>query len=132
MRPESLFPYFALITSLPGIGPRIGKYIEKLAGGHIVDLLWHLPRDIIDRQYCPKIIDAEIGRIATLNVKIIKHHPTNDRKRPYRITCGDDTGEITLIFFRGDKKWFLNQMPEGEMRIISGRLDSYNDIKQKR
>ncbi len=130
MRPESLFPYFALITSLPGIGPRIGKYIEKLAGGHIVDLLWHLPRDIIDRQYCPKIIDAEIGRIATLNVKIIKHHPTNDRKRPYRITCGDDTGEITLIFFRGDKKWFLNQMPEGEMRIISGRLDSYNDIKQ--
>ena len=130
MRPESLFPYFTAITSLTGIGPRIGKYIEKLAGPHIVDLLWHLPREITDRQYCPKIIDAEIGRIATLNVKIIKHHPSNDRKRPYRITCGDDTGEITLIFFRGDKKWFLNQLPEGETRIISGRLDAYNDIKQ--
>ena len=103
MRPESLFPYFAPVTALPGIGARIGGFIEKLAGPHVIDLLWHLPRELTDRRYSPKIVDAEAGRIATLTVEVVKHAPPFDRKRPYRITCRDNTGEISLIFFRGDK-----------------------------
>jgi ATP-dependent DNA helicase RecG len=43
MRPQSLTPLFAQTTSLPGIGPRLGKLVEKLAGPLVVDLLWHLP-----------------------------------------------------------------------------------------
>ena len=43
MRPQSLTPLFAQVTSLPGIGPRLGKLVEKLAGPLVVDLLWHLP-----------------------------------------------------------------------------------------
>ena len=32
MRPEVLFPLFAPVTALGGVGPRIGKAIERLAG----------------------------------------------------------------------------------------------------
>ena len=32
MRPEILFPLFAPATALGGVGPRIGKAIERLAG----------------------------------------------------------------------------------------------------
>ena len=32
MRPEILFPLFAPATSLPGIGPRLAKAVEKAAG----------------------------------------------------------------------------------------------------
>ena len=36
-RPEILFSLFAPVTALAGVGPRIGKLIEKLAGAHVVD-----------------------------------------------------------------------------------------------
>ena len=61
MRPDILFPLFAPVTSLDGIGPRIGSAIERLAGPHVVDLLWHLPNGLIDRRYAPKIGEAEPG-----------------------------------------------------------------------
>ena len=66
MRPEILYPLFAPVIKLPGIGPRTGKLVEKLAGPQIVDLLWHLPSGLIDRRFAPKIADAPDGAIATI------------------------------------------------------------------
>lgn len=52
MRPEILFPLFAEIDSLPGIGPRLKPLLARLIGGeHVVDLLWHLPSGLIDRRF---------------------------------------------------------------------------------
>src|SRR5438477_118363 len=39
MRPVVLFPLFADVTALPGIGPRFGKLIAKLAGPKADELL---------------------------------------------------------------------------------------------
>ena len=39
VRPEILFPLFAPVSSLPGIGPRYAKLVERLAGAHTLDLL---------------------------------------------------------------------------------------------
>ena len=36
-----------------GIGPQIGKLIERAAGPLVVDLLWHLPTGIVDRRAAP-------------------------------------------------------------------------------
>ncbi len=55
MRPEILFPLFAPVTSLPGVGPRGATAIETLAGSKVVDLCWHLPSGVIDRRYAPKL-----------------------------------------------------------------------------
>ena len=55
MRPLSLSPLFAHVTSLPGIGPRWGKLVEKLAGSLVVDLLWHLPFAVVDRRHAPEV-----------------------------------------------------------------------------
>ena len=48
MRPEILFPLFAPVTNLPGVGPRLAKLIENCVGPQLVDMLWHLPAGIID------------------------------------------------------------------------------------
>ncbi len=61
MRPQILFPLFAPITGLPGIGPRTARQIAGLAGPLVVDLLWHLPREIVDRRFSPKIVEAPEG-----------------------------------------------------------------------
>ena len=70
MRPEILFPLFATVDSLTGIGPRLAQAIGKMAGSHVVDLLWHLPTGLIDRRFAPKIVEAIPGSIATITVRV--------------------------------------------------------------
>jgi ATP-dependent DNA helicase RecG len=127
-RPEVLFPIFAPVTTLKGVGPRIGKHIERLIGEQVVDLLWHMPSSLIDRRYSPRLADLEAGRVATLEVTINKHHPppASNRRIPYRIDCSDATGEITLIYFHGRKDYLSSSLPEGETRLVSGTAELYD------
>ena len=116
------------MTALKGVGPRIGKNIERLAGEQIVDLLWHLPSGIVDRRYSPSLSDLEPGRVATLEVTVGRHHPppVNNRRIPYRIACHDASGEITLVYFHGRKDYLTNALPEGETRLVSGTAELYD------
>ena len=82
MRPESLFAAFRTITVLPGIGPRLAKLIEKLAGARVVDLYWHLPAGLIDRGYRPKVAAAEPGRVANIALTVDNHLPPQSRRQP--------------------------------------------------
>ena len=81
LRPQVLFPLFAKVTTLPGIGPRLVKLVEKVAGENVADLLWHLPSGIVDRRFAPKVGDAPPGRIATLIVEVLAHSPPPPRRR---------------------------------------------------
>ena len=130
MRPPILYPLFAPVTSLPGVGPRIGKLIEKLAGPILVDLLWHLPSGIIDRSYRPKLAEAEVGRIATIAVLIEKHVPSGTPRLPYRIRCRDETGALELVYFHVQGDYLKRLLPVGEVRVVSGRVDKFQGMLQ--
>ena len=67
MRPAILFPLFAEIRTLSGVGPKLEKLIAKVAGPRLVDLVFDLPVGVVDRSYRPKLIAAEAGRIATVD-----------------------------------------------------------------
>ena len=130
MRPDILFPVFAPLSSLAGIGPRLEKLMEKLVGGHVVDLLWHLPREVIDRSATPSIAETYSGQMATLRVIVDRHIAPPTKQRPHRVICRDDTGTLTLIFFRGDQAWLNRQLPPGEERLISGRIEYFQGAPQ--
>jgi ATP-dependent DNA helicase RecG len=130
MRPEILFSLFKSVTTLKGVGPRIGKLIETVAGPNIVDLCWLLPSGIIDRRYAPKISDAETGVVATMTVQVLKHHKPPNRRMPYKITCGDDTGKMSLVFFHAHSDFLLKTLPEGETRVISGKVERFSNELQ--
>ena len=127
MRPEILFPIFAPVTSLKGVGPRIAKLIEGIAGPHIADLFWHLPSGLIDRRFAPRIADAPSGVIATITVDVLSHHPPPNRRLPYKITCGDETGRMSLVFFHARADYLNQILPEGETRVVSGKVERFND-----
>ena len=127
MRPEILFPIFAPVTSLKGVGPRIAKLIEGIAGPHIADLFWHLPSGLIDRRFAPRIADAPSGVIATITVDVVSHHPPPNRRLPYKITCGDETGRMSLVFFHARADYLNKILPEGETRVVSGKVERFND-----
>jgi ATP-dependent DNA helicase RecG len=126
MRPEILYPPFEPVTSLKGVGPRIAKGLENLSGPRIVDLYWHLPSGLIDRQYAPNIADAEVGRVATLTVTIGKHIKPSNKRLPYKIITSDDTGTLVLVFFNAHSDYLLKTLPEGEIRVVSGTCERFS------
>ena len=129
MRPDILFPLFAPVTSLPGIGPRMAKLVANVAGANVVDLLWHLPRDVIDRSFAPSISAAPEGGIASLRVTVERHMPGQGR-RPYRVRCADETGFLTLIFFHPRADYLERALPPGQIRVVSGTIESYQGERQ--
>ncbi len=130
MRPQILFPLFTPVTALPGLGPRLAPLVEKAAGDKVVDLLWHLPTGIIDRRFSPSVADAPPGRIATLTVTVETHQPGATRRQPYRIYCADKTGTLILTFFHAKPDYLLRSFPPGEVRVVSGTVESYRGAKQ--
>jgi len=126
MRPEILFPLFKPVTTLPGVGPKVGDAIARLCGGdRLVDLLFHLPTGIVDRRYASRIAEAEAGRVATLTVQIDRHLKPRSKKQPYKVMVSDATGSMALVFFHARDDYLVKLLPEGETRVISGRVDHY-------
>jgi ATP-dependent DNA helicase RecG len=130
MRPKILDQLFKPIETTRGIGPRLKVRLKYLIGENIVDLLWHLPNNIIDRSYTPTISNAQNDRIVTIEVTILKHNPSRRRGLPYKVKCIDETGEIDLVWFNGRKQYLEDLLPIGENFIVSGKLEAYKEKKQ--
>ena len=130
MRPKILDELFKPIETARGIGPRLKIRLKYLIGESIVDLLWHLPNNIIDRSYNPTISKAEEDRVVTMDVTVLKHNPSKRRGLPYKVTCIDQTGEVDLVWFNGRKQYLEELLPIGQDFIISGKLEFYKNKKQ--
>ncbi len=130
MRPQILFPLFATTSSLPGVGPRNAKLFAKLAGEHVADLLWHLPQGIVDRRFAPKVMEAPDGAICTLTLHIHRHTPPHNPRLPYKVAASDDSGFIELVFFHAREDWLRRALPEGETRVVSGKVEHFQGKPQ--
>ncbi|MCB1591452.1 MAG: ATP-dependent DNA helicase RecG [Alphaproteobacteria bacterium] len=130
-RPFDLDPLFRPLSILPGVGPRNAKLLEKLAGGpKVLDLLWHMPVDFIDRRFSGGVAQAQNGQVVTLTLSVDKHSPAKRKGLPTRVTCHDDTGAISLVFFHAKKDWLLKQLPEGNQIVVSGRVEYFQGQPQ--
>jgi ATP-dependent DNA helicase RecG len=130
MRPEILFPLFAEVGSLPGIGPRFAKLIAKVAGPRLVDLLWHRPISLLDWRRQSTIAVAPENTVVTLKLTVVEHTPPRSPRLPYKIRASDETGFIDLVFFRAHKDYLKNTLPIGEVRYVSGKVEHFNDRPQ--
>ena len=125
-RPTILFPLFASLTSLPGIGARINALMEKRIGSTVIDLLRHAPTGLIDRTARPAITDIVSGQLVTIEVLVTKQDiPPPKVNRPARIWAENETGQIELVFFRADANYLKRILPIGERRLISGTADIF-------
>ncbi|UWU65605.1 ATP-dependent DNA helicase RecG [Bradyrhizobium sp. NC92] len=136
MRPSLLNPLFAPVTSLPGVGPKQDKLLQYLLSRsetpRLVDLLLHLPSQVIDRRARPKIRDAAVGTMVTLEVTVDRHRPPPPRnaRAPYLVYASDDTGDVVLTFFRAKPGYVEKLLPMGAKRYVSGTLQMYDGIPQ--
>jgi ATP-dependent DNA helicase RecG len=136
MRPELLNPLFVPVTSLSGVGPRQDKLFRYLLDRdetpRIVDLLLHLPVSVIDRRARPKIRDAEVGTVVTLEVTVDRHRPPpGGRSRaPHLVYASDDTGDVVLTYFRAHPGQVEKLLPVGAKRFVSGTAQMFDGTLQ--
>src|ERR1700736_436010 len=136
IRPPLLNPLFAPVTSLAGVGPKQDKLLRYLLGRdetpRLVDLLMHLPSQVIDRRARPEIRDAAVGTMVTLEVTVDRHRPPPPRNRraPYLVYASDETGDVVLTYFRAKPGYVEKLLPVGEKRYVSGTLQMYDGIPQ--
>ena len=69
MRPEILFPLFAPITSLKGVGPRVAPLLERLAGPIVRDVAFLKPHSLIRRSPA-SLSQALGGEVMTFEVTV--------------------------------------------------------------
>lgn len=137
MRPDVLAPFFGRVAALPGVGPKTAKLFDRLlarsgAEARVVDLLFHLPANVIDRSVRPTIADAPLETMVVLRARVIEHRQPQGRytKSPYRVLVEDSTGDIELVFFLANPDWIVRSLPIGETRWISGRIELYDGRRQ--
>ncbi len=130
MRPSILFPLFADIRALSGVGPKLEKLIAKVAGPRLVDLIFDLPVGVVDRSYRPKLSAAEAGRIATVAVSVLDHLPPRIKSQPYKVRVSDDSAVMELVFFRADARYLMEVLPLRAQRLVSGKIERFQDRLQ--
>lgn len=134
LRPDKLFPLFSPVTSLQGVGDKTRDALERLAGGRVIDLVFHLPASVIDRRFMPPLANAPDQSTITSIVTVNEHHAPPMRgkvsTKPYRVFCSNETGVVTLVFFKIFPDSIQKQLPIGEQRVISGKVErSFNSLQ---
>jgi ATP-dependent DNA helicase RecG len=122
MRPEILFPLFAPVATLKGVGPRVAPLLEKLAGPKVRDVLWLQPHSLVRRT--PAVLSAaRDGEVMTFEVAIQDYQAPRTQAQPWRVQAADPTGLITLVFFGRFADQLQRRHPVGARRIISGKVE---------
>ena len=122
MRPEILFPLFAPIASLKGVGPRVAPLLERLAGPIVRDVAFLIPHSLVRRT--PALLSSAMdGQVMTFEVVIDSHQPARSKAQPLRMRVSDPTGFMTLVFFGRFGDQIEQRHPVGAKRIISGKVE---------
>lgn len=129
-RPEPLFPLFAGLETLEGVGPKTAQLFAQIDIHAPRDLLFTLPYSGIDRTLSTTVKDAVLPATVTVLVTIGAHRAPNNKGGAYRIHAEDSETSFQLVYFHARGDYWKKQLPEGSRRVVSGRVELFDGIAQ--
>ncbi|RDC71634.1 ATP-dependent DNA helicase RecG [Rhodovulum sp. 12E13] len=129
-RPPALYPLFAEIETLPGIGPRLAERLKALDITRPRDLLFTLPHSGIDRRHVASIRAVQPPAVATVEVVVGRHRPPSRRNGPYRVEVEDAQTTFQLVYFNADPRYLGRLLPTGQRRVVSGKVELFDGVAQ--
>lgn len=129
-RPEVLFPLFASVETLDGVGPKSARAFESLGVTRPKDVLYLLPHSGIDRSRKASVQDVVPPTMITVEVEVGAHFPPRRKGGPYRVMVRDERTEWAVVFFHARTDFLQKQMPTGQRRVISGKLEFFDGVAQ--
>lgn len=132
MRPEILFPLYAPLSQLTGMGPETVKIVKRLNMTRVVDMIWHLPSGIAHFPLKQSLKSSKTGDPLAIVVKVTAYDiPLKATRYPYKVVCELDDGDILLVtFFKAYPKTIEKRLPIGQKRLVCGVLDRYMGLWQ--
>ncbi len=137
MRPVILNTLFTEASTLPGVGSRMKALLSRLAAGDreqgalVKDVLLHLPSGCVDRRAMPDLLTAPDGQVITALVEVEEYLPPKPNTRqPFKVICRNETGYLTLIFFHFNENYIVRELPLGQKRVVSGRVERFDSMLQ--
>ena len=129
-RPEILFPLFADLETLDGVGPKSAKAFSGLGVERPKDLLFLLPHSGVDRSRKASVREVTPPTTVTVEVEVGGHFPPRQKGRPYRVMVRDSAFEFQLVFFHARGDYLQKLLPTGQKRLVSGRIEIFDGIAQ--
>lgn len=109
------------VQYLSGVGPNWASSLHRLGIETIEDLLWHLPRDILDFSHVKTPGDLQAGKPQTVQgtvVDVDARQLRNGRSlSAVLIDCGDDY--VRGIWF--NQPWMRQKFNAGQLVLFSGK-----------
>ena len=129
-RPEILFPLFADLETLPGVGAKSARLFAQIGVERPRDLLFTLPHSGIDRRRRDSIRAVIPPAVVTVEVTVGAHRAPALRGRPYRVFVHDGQVEFLLVFFHARAEHLQRLLPTGQRRLVSGKLEIFDGLAQ--
>lgn len=129
-RPEALFPLFAGLETLPGVGPKAAKAFENLGVTRPKDLLYLLPHSGVDRALRQSVREVVPPATLTVEVEIGQHVPPRRKGGPYRVHVRDARVEFLLVYFHARAEALARLLPTGQRRLVSGKVELFDGMAQ--
>ncbi len=129
-RPEILYPLFAGLDTLPGIGARTARLFEGLGATRPRDLLFLLPHGGTERTPRRTIRGAELPAVLTVPVEIGPHIPARRKGGPTRVIVRDAETDFALVYFHARGDALARLLPTGQRRVVSGKVELFDGVAQ--
>ena len=118
---------FSPVNKIKGVGPIISKKLLDKGITNKIDLFLNLPTGAIDRRFCPKLDQLEVGKVSTIFITPVKYNIPRFRNLPNKVTCKDEYGQIDIIFFNSRENYIKQILPLNNEVIISGKVNVYKN-----
>jgi len=109
-----------------GVGPRRAEVLSDHGLNTVQDLLFYFPRRYLDRTSVLPIGSLRLDTTATIIGRVRAHGQLPGRKgRRYEVILGDDSSDITLVFFEGARYW-QSYFKKGMVLAATGQVRYYH------
>ena len=113
------------VSALNNVGKRTTQLLKKKNIEKISDLLWSLPQGFTDRSDLKTLKNLEIGKIATIKLRVVKYNFPRIRNLPSKVACEDRMGKIDIVFFNSREGYVRKILPLNSTVVVSGKINFF-------
>ena len=105
--------------------------IKSSFGDRVIDILIHLPKDILKKNLLEEINISNIDQLITIDLKVEKHIKNFNRRLPYKIVCKNKLDQqINLLFFNIYQSFITKKFENNKIFRVTGKLSFFSNFYQ--
>lgn len=118
------------VQYLKSVGPARATALRRLGVETVGDLLWHLPRNHLDRSQARRIGTLVPGEVATVAGEVLTCGERRTRRggTQQTITVSDPSGVLFCVWF--NQRFVLKQFRSGRRVMLSGAVQTFGGRRQ--